>query len=162
MKIDVSRKAAASVGVLAVLMALAPTGARAADPLAAVRRATAVYHNTDAAAAAGYVPLLACIDMPGVGGMGQHLADLAAFDGTVDPLHPEALVYEVRGDALRLVAVEYIVPQAAWSSAKPPSLFGQSFHRNDALGIWALHAWIWRPNPAGMFADLNPKVRLCP
>jgi hypothetical protein len=162
MKNYVTRQTAAFIGVLAVLMALAPTGARAADPLAAVRQATVAYLNTDAAAAAGFTPLLACIDMPGVGGMGQHLADQLAFDSTVDPLHPEALVYEVRGDALRLVAVEYIVPQAAWSSADPPSLFGQPFHRNDALGIWALHAWIWRGNPTGMFEDFNPNVRLCP
>ena len=35
------------------------------------------------------------------------------------------------------------------------------FHRNDTLGIWALHAWIWRPNPGGMHADFNPQVSLC-
>ena len=71
-------------------------------------------------------------------------------------------MYEVRGDTLRLVAVEYVVPQIAWTSANPPQLFGESFHRNDALGIWALHAWIWRANPLGMFEDFNPNVRLCP
>jgi hypothetical protein len=80
----------------------------------------------------------------------------------VDAAHPEALVYEVDGDRLQLVAVEWIIPQPMWSSATPPSLLGHSFFRNDTLGLWALHAWIWRPNPSGMFANYNPSVKLCP
>lgn len=27
-----------------------------------------------------------------------------------------------------------------------------------AVGFYLMHAWIWRPNPAGMFADWNPEV----
>ena len=26
---------------------------------------------------------------------------------------------------------------------------------------WDLHAWVWQPNPSGMFAEWNPKVQ-CP
>ena len=72
-----------------------------------------------------------------------------------------ALVYEVNGNELTLVAVEYIIPQPLWKSSEPPRLFGHSFTRNNTLGIWALHAWIWRHNPLGMFADFNPNVDLC-
>ena len=32
---------------------------------------------------------------------------------------------------------------------------------NPALGRYILHAWIWKPNPAGMFENWNPDVS-CP
>lgn len=127
-----------------------------------VRQATATFHVVAKAEAAGYQQFLPCFDAPGVGGMGQHYADFASIDGTIDATHPEVLVYEPTASGYRLVAVEYVVPQAAWPSSTPPTLFGESFHRNDTLGIWALHAWIWRPNPDGMHADFNPKVGECP
>jgi hypothetical protein len=159
----VSARRAAFVAAWAALVLVATVAPAAASGpgLAAVRAATARYHDPVAAAADGYAPLLECIDADGVGGMGQHLA-ATPFDGAVDALRPEALVYEVRGDRLQLVGVEYIVPQVEWTGDHPPSLFGQHFHRNDALGIWALHAWVWRPNPSGMFEDFNPNVRMCP
>ena len=31
----------------------------------------------------------------------------------------------------------------------------------EQLGVYILHAWIWKNNPAGMFEDWNPKVS-CP
>ena len=130
--------------------------------LAGVRLATAPYHDLDKAVAAGYQKLLACFDLPGVGGMGQHYVDTSRLDATVEPNRPEALVYEVDGDRLQLVAVEYIVPWSAWVSATPPQLYGRSFTSVTSLHLWALHAWIWRPNPDGMFANYNPSVKLCP
>ena len=130
--------------------------------LAAVRAATASFHSTDAAVHAGYGPFLPCFDLPGVGGMGQHYVNGLLVDASVDPKQPEALVYEVDGSRLQLVAVEYIVPWSAWVSPEPPQLFGQTYYRNTSLHIWALHAWIWRPNPLGMFANYNPNVNLCP
>jgi hypothetical protein len=130
--------------------------------LAAVRHATAAFHNLDKAVAAGYGRLLSCFDQPGVGGMGQHYVKGALLDATLVPTQPEALVYEVDGDRLKLVAVEYIVPWSAWVSPTPPRLFGRQFFRNDSLHLWALHAWIWRHNPAGTFANYNPNVKLCP
>ena len=60
------------------------------------------------------------------------------------------------------MAVEYIIPLSAWQSAAKPTLFGKDFTRIDSLGLWALHAWIWRPNPNGMFQNYNPSVRMCP
>jgi hypothetical protein len=140
-----------------------PASAHEGDSLAAVRHATARFHSVERAVDAGYGPLLACFDLPGVGGMGQHYVKGSLLDGTATPTKPQALVYEVDGATLRLVAVEYIIPYTFVSAtAEPPRLFGQSFHHNDALGLWALHAWIWRHNPLGMFADYNPRVDLCP
>ena len=28
---------------------------------------------------------------------------------------------------------------------------------NQAVGFYLMHAWIWKPNPAGTFTDWNPK-----
>ena len=94
--------------------------------------------------------------------MGQHYADTSRFDATIEPNRPEALVYEVDGNRLQLVAVEYIVPWTAWVSSDPPRLFDHDFTSVTSLHIWALHAWIFRPNPLGMFANYNPRVKLCP
>ena len=58
--------------------------------------------------------------------------------------------------------IEYIIPWSAWVSAAPPQLYGRSFTSVTSLHLWALHAWIWRPNPDGMFANYNPNVKLCP
>jgi hypothetical protein len=149
------------------LVALSTSGVQASNgddesALAGVRHATAPYHDLDKAIAAQYGRLLPCFDLPGVGGMGQHYVDTSRLDATIEANRPEALVYEVDGDRLQLVAVEYIVPWTAWAPAAPPQLFGRSFTRNTSLHLWALHAWIWRPNPSGMFANYNPAVKLCP
>ncbi len=127
-----------------------------------VRRATDRFHNVKKAERAGYEEFLACFDDE-AGGMGQHYVDVSALDGTVQARHPEAMVYEVgRGGRLRLVAVEYIVPSPFVDPANPPELFGQKFHLNADLDVWVLHAWIWKWNPSGLFADWNPRVRDCP
>jgi hypothetical protein len=135
------------------------------DQLAQVRAATAQFHSTDAAKAAGYtfVPGLdSCFNNPGVGGMGFHLIKTSSLDLTVNMLEPEAMVYAPGPNGqLQLDAVEYIVPAAPWDAAgntKPPSVLGQSFHLDTELGVYILHAWIWQENPSGMFEDWNPKV----
>lgn len=130
------------------------------DQLAAVRAATVGYKSVAAAEADGYVEFLGCFDSD-EGGMGQHYVDLGALDGTVQATHPEAMVYEVRGHSLELVAVEYIVPSPFVDPASPPVLFGQEFHLNAALDVWVLHAWVWKANPSGVFADWNPRVAAC-
>jgi hypothetical protein len=51
---------------------------------------------------------------------------------------------------------------AAHSS--PPSLFGQTFglvtipNRYGLPPSYELHAWLWKPNPSGMFYEWNPSV----
>ena len=101
-----------------------------------------------------------CFDDP-AGGMGVHY--VKGIDGVVDVTHPEALVYEVGEHGhLRLVAVEYIVPDSFVDPANPPKLFGQEFHHHEFLPVYVLHAWVWKHNPSGMFADWNPRVGQCP
>ena len=152
--------AAAIIGMLLISPA-AQVGASGEDELAAVRAATAQFHSITAAEAAGYHKALWCFEKPGVGGMGWHWLKPELI-GTLTPTQPAALVYEPDGDKFNLVAVEYIVPWSAWVSFTPPQLYGRSFYRIDSLHLWALHAWIWRPNPLGMFANYNPSVKLCP
>ncbi|HEX2165793.1 MAG TPA: hypothetical protein VHG09_01025 [Longimicrobiales bacterium] len=128
--------------------------------LAGLRQATVAYKDYDAAAPAGWdEPILPCMELEGEGGMGQHYIDGEAMaELTPQEFAPELLVYEPQKNGRnRLVAVEYAVPMALWG-AEPPVLHGVEFHRNEALGLWVLHAWIWKNNPEGMFADWNPTV----
>jgi hypothetical protein len=159
----VTRSAALVLGV-GLLAAPAVQASNGDDEraLAGVRQATAAFHDVNLAEAAGYGRLLSCFDLPGVGGMGQHFVNTSLLDATIVADQPEALVYEVDGDRLQLVAVEYIVPWQAWVSTTPPQLYGRSFTSVTSLHLWALHAYIWRPNPLGMFANYNPSVKLCP
>jgi hypothetical protein len=152
---------AAAVMTLTWVASMPASSASTNSTLAEVRAATARYHSVAAAEADGYVKFLACFDSATEGGMGQHWANLNALDGTVSATEPEVLVYQERDHGYQLVGVEYVVPQAAWQGEDPPELFGQHFHTNDGLGIYALHAWIWKPNPAGMYADFNPRVPQC-
>jgi hypothetical protein len=136
-----------------------------------VRRATARFRDPQVAEREHYARFLDCVDQPGQGAMGIHYLH-ATFpsDAILDPLHPEALVYEPDTDGkLRLVAVEYIAFQDTWDAlnGQPPSLFGHPFHlvrapnRFGVAAFYELHFWVWRPNPDGRFNDWNPLVR-CP
>lgn len=152
---------------LALLLALpaGPARARGNDDTMAtlrnLRRATASYHSVARAEGAGYEAFLECFDSE-AGGMGQHYVNFAILDGEVDALQPEAMVYEVTARGPALVAVEYIVPGDLVDPADPPELFGHDFHLNASLGVWVLHAWVWKHNPSGIFADYNPAVGACP
>jgi hypothetical protein len=134
------------------------------DGLDDVRAATAAYHSTSQAEADGYGdPGLPCFDSPSTNqGMGFHLVngDLVGDGGQLSRTHPEALVYEMHDGTLKLVAVEYIVPMS--DSATAPHFLGQQMVPNEALGLWTLHAWIWRKNPQSLFATYNANVPLCP
>lgn len=156
------------------IVPIALSGTAAASPandLGPARQATAAFHSIKAAEAAGYTLELAdvygetCIANladPTVGAMGVHLVNPALLDDTLDPAQPEVLVYEHRRNGtMKLVAVEYV----AFKGDVPdqPSLFGVAFDSNSGAryglpGFWALHAWIWKPNPSGMFAMWNPSV----
>jgi len=137
-------------------------GAAVNKDLATLRQVTAPFHDFETASHDGWsAPITACMTDPGgAGGMGFHYGNVALIDGAVSVEKPELLLYEPEANGrLRLVAVEYIVPYTAWSrSATPPMLFGQDFKHNDTFGIWALHAWVWKDNPSGIFADWNPRV----
>ena len=150
--------AASAVATTAVSTTSAGAGEAS---LASVRQATAAYHSVPAAELANYEPKLSCFSSS-AGGMGQHLLNGELMDASLDAEHPEALVYEVKDNKLQLVAVEYIVPMTAWTAHVPPTVLGHDLHMLPSLGLWVLHAWVWRPNPAGMFADYNPSVPPCP
>ena len=150
------------------------------DDLARVRRATARYHRVEAAEAAGYrlgwvngagrLIVNTCIARPaaaGGGAMGFHYfnADLMATD-EVDVLRPEVLVYAPDDDGrLHLAAVEWVARSATSNPpgvSTAPSVLGMPMHiiapAPAGPAFYLTHAWIWRENPAGMFADWNPDV----
>ena len=162
------------IALLAVVAVLGTAVASANSPdegrnLADVRAATAPLANLDVAMAAGYGKVKGCAQKPGVGAMGQHYVkgDLVG-DPAVNPLRPEALVYEPRGDgSYRLVAVEYLVIKADWESANGatvPRLFDTPFtlvtapNAYELPDFYELHLWLWKSNPNGLFADWNPRA----
>jgi hypothetical protein len=156
------RKASVIVSIVSILLLLISAAAMAADQsevqreLAAVRRATAEFHDVQSAIGAGYVEVpVGCTP-----GMGYHFQldddrGIAATAADLDTLVPNILVYAPRADGgLRLVAVEY----ASW--AQDAQLFGTGFDAggNGGPPFATLHAWIWQGNPHGTFAAHNPNV----
>jgi hypothetical protein len=144
---------------------------------AAAKQATASFTQLATAKAAGYKLELkttpangakSCIADP-AGGMGVHMVNPALLDGAIKLKAPEALVYEPRGGSLKLVALEYVVDRKAWHDAgntKAPKLFGRQFAliTKNPFGLkpfYALHAWVWKKNPAGWLQPWNPSVS-CP
>ena len=162
---------ALTVVLIAVPLLLAGGIAAAAGAFDGAKPATARFHDLDKAIEAGYTVRVAdlsgatCIAQPGEGAMGVHMLNPSLLDATIDAEQPEALVYEPRSDGtLKLVALEYLVFQAAWAGAEPPSLFGREFdfiaspNRYGIPPFYALHAWIWKPNPSGILHMWNPDV----
>jgi hypothetical protein len=161
---------AACVALVASVPAAAALVGRSSSELASARKATARFLDVDAAVSAGYGELrdakkIACIALPGEGGMGIHYVnEKRVGDARLDPRKPEALVYERRGGSLRLVALEYVVFEKAWKQRTPPAMFGRTFdyvpagNRYGLPPFWALHAWVWKQNPAGALMAWNPRV----
>jgi hypothetical protein len=147
----------------AIAQARVGTPASVNQQLAELRRATAHFHDFELADDAEYTFLFMDMCMVDespaqLGGMGYHYVNLGLLDGEVAVATPEALLYEAGPNGrLRLVAVEYVIPGDAWAGQDPPVLFGQEFTLN-AFDLWALHVWVWKHNPRGMFADWNPTV----
>lgn len=151
--------------------------------LKAVRRANARYENIENAIADGFVPASPCVALPGVGAMGIHYVHPARAgvemrgplvhigDGVLVPEKPEVLIYEPQSNGgMRFVALEYMVSREAWGSDVPPVMFGHPFDtlfddpatpQNEANGFtdhFAMHVWLWRRNPAGLFVPFNREV----
>lgn len=134
--------------------------ATARAELAAVRAATAAYHDIDTAYAAGYVD----IDVV-VPGMGCHLLNPGFLDGSFSLTEPEALVYAdctpgVGGRA-GLRAVEYLTVCGGPPSCTLPAPEGFDGPHDVWTplpdgSLWTLHAWIWRHNKDRIFAPVNP------
>jgi hypothetical protein len=149
--------------------------------LARARVATAKYvNNLGRAKADGYQIITQMIP-----NMGWHYmnASVKGFNVTKPPI----LVYERRGAAWQLAAIEWVFPS---KPATPPlpgakyGSFGAGCHYKDgtfapadsqsacptaspqtgaAFSFWhpvliTLHVWLWYPNPSGLFASTNPLV----
>jgi hypothetical protein len=147
----------------------------AGQDLTKARAATARYHQVEQALADGYVPdpylpSPVCIASP-AGAMGIHYLKLSLVDEQIDIEQPEMLLYVPDSNGrLKLVGLEYFKPDADGDLATDgdrPTLFGQPFdgpmdgHAGDMPVHYDLHVWLWEHNPAGMFAQWNPRLN-CP
>lgn len=134
--------------------------AEAQQVFATLRRVTAAYHDLDAAIADGFVLLHPCEERPDEGPVGTvyvHFDRL--LDGVIDPESPDALIYEPsRNGRPKLVGAEFALPYVMWSEPEPPQFLGATFQPEDEFDVWALHVWVWRNNPEGMFAESHPRV----
>ena len=158
---------------------------RAATPpqlpadLQSVRAALDKYQDPVVAVHDGYLSTLGCVDYPkggaegamqyAPGGMGVHFINMQLVGPTLDPAKPQVLIYEPVGDRLRLVAAEWFVPVQAAGAARPAiftkelegPMAGHKPLMPDGLHHYDLHVWLWKHNPAGVFAPTNPDVK-CP
>jgi len=163
-------KKRALILALAVVPVLAAVGAAVAgNVFDGPKNSTAAFHDVQKARDGGYTVTvvdkagLSCIAQPNEGAMGIHLLNPLLLDDKIEVDKPELLVYERRNDGtMKLVALEYLIFQSL--SSGRPSLFGQPFDEikaDNRYGIpasWALHAWIWKPNPRGELYAWNPRV----
>ena len=150
---------------------------------AAVRAATARYHDRAVAVAEGY--RLIGRDFPG---MGEHWINIGLiFDGRLEPTRPEFLSYVTVAGVPRLVGVAYAVPllpgesPPAWPWADvtwhdhartvdEETLLPHADSAHDGHGpshpssartavdeprLAMAHAWVWLRNPQGDFASDN-------
>ena len=143
--------------------------ARSSSAVEAARAATVRYHSLKQAEKAGYGKFYICTDNESLdAAMGQHYADATRVDdGILDVTDPEVLVYEPKDDrGYELVAAEYVQLAASWDAVHkdPPQLFGRTLtkvpagNRYGLPEFYEIHAWLYRSNPLGMFADWNPTV----
>ena len=136
------------------------------------------YQDPYVAVRDGYFSTVGCVEYPKpavhgrvpypAGGMGVHFLNPALIGPVVDLMKPPILVYEPEGAGkLRLVAVEWFVPLATGIKERP-QLLGRPFdgpmegHEPllpKELHHYDLHAWLWKPNPAGLFSPTNPNVK---
>lgn len=132
-----------------------------------VRQETERYQDVKEAEAAGYAQFHGCASGPNEGAMGVHYVNgNLVGDGELDPMKPEALIYEYKNSQARLVGVEFVTFAEAWDAKHdtPPTLMGQLFNyagspnRYGIPAYYELHVWAWKSNPKGTFADWNPTV----
>jgi hypothetical protein len=179
LRIALALAAVMVASAVAVSVAAADDRSGSRWDLACAAIATAPFHSLDRAEQAGYgpfpegVPLHECISsLDGTGAMGFHYLNPALLTTDLDPTRHQVLAYapDKRG-RLHLVALEFVVFQADWIAAHgntTPKLFGQTFmaapdgNRHDIRAFFSLHVWLWRHNPSGLFAPLNPDVSCDP
>ncbi|MBK3565325.1 hypothetical protein [Streptomyces sp. MBT62] len=161
------KTAVAVATAAAFALTAAPAHAASDDPdpsvwttLSKTYQATSKYGYEAFAAGGGYARTDTCVSDPTEGGMGYHYVNYKNID-SLDPAKPAALLYADGSDFVegrRLVAVEWVVKDSGQAA---PTLFGQTFQKDQLPGYFTLHAWIYKPNPKGLFAPWNPEV-VCP
>jgi hypothetical protein len=177
--------AARPAGEMSMQMPMRDASAAVALParqLARARIATARYANDlGAAKKAGYQILTQLIP-----GMGYHFINpkITGFDVTRPPI----LVYEKNGSRWQLGALEWVFPKKPATPPLAGATYGSfpaACHYKDGtfvpeasasdcattspqsgskFNFWhpklvTMHVWTWYPNPAGMYASMNPLVR---
>ncbi|MGA7524460.1 MAG: hypothetical protein WBW84_18550 [Acidobacteriaceae bacterium] len=144
-----------------------PEGQGEQDPLVQmVRNATTQYvDNVNAAASAGYSPVLGCVSGSDHGAMGVHYVNTSLLNGPIDPTQPQALIYEPSSNGqYKLVGVEFIILASALPANSAPEVEGHLMSYIDSpnrFGLppfFELHVWAWRANPQGPFVDWNNHV----
>lgn len=133
------------------------------EQLDALQLSAMPFFNYDVAVSAGWDTILGeCVESP-MGGMGYHVHNMDQLaNGHLNLLRPEVVLYTPTEDgSMQFGGVEYIIPAELWDSEEPPEFLGRDLHFNPHVGpsgIWALHVWVGRHNPEGIFADFNPDV----
>ena len=148
---------------------------RRQSELSALKQATAKYHDVQAAIDAGYVTELPQTTLrrrhmhrrrgaPLEGAMGIHMVDTrpgGRLDGTLDA--DRAGSAPVRAAQRRDAQAHR--RRVHRRRRRPSLLYGQQFARRTsratairAANVWTLHAWVWKPNPSGMFEQWNDRV----
>lgn len=162
---------AATIVIAAITAVPGPASAHSSydSLLAKVKRATAKYHSIDKALKDGYLPTDICVAIPG-GGMGYHYVNPELFDHKIEAFHPEAILYIPTPGGRKLAGIEYVQTDADQdlnTADDRPTLFGVPFagpmegHEPGMPIHYDLHAWLFKHNPDGLFAEYNPRVT-CP
>ena len=172
--------------VVVAASALEAQGAKPGAPatlpaeLVAVRSALDKYKDPIVAVHDGYLSTVGCVEYPkgggegtmhyAPGGMGVHFLNPQLIGGApLDPAKPQVLIYEPAGNELRLVAAEWFVPMQAAGPGRP-KIFGKELEgpmeghhplMPEGLHHFDLHVWLWKANPAGVYAPTNSAVS-CP
>ncbi len=154
----------AAIAIMGLGMALSASARQ--DIFKTVHSVTARFNSIQQAKKAGYEPFYVCTEQPGVGTMGQHYVKFSLVgDPAIDPLNPEALVYEPQANGgYKLVALEWV--QVGPEVATAPRVLGQPMlhvpsgnrYGIEPDGFYERHYWLYKSNPAGAFADWNPTV----
>lgn len=160
--------ALASLAALTVGPGIAAEDPQVNRDLAAARRATAKYHNSAAAEAAGYINTHECVALPDGSAMGIHFVKPPLFeDAAVVLEEPEILLYVPSAKGLKLVGIEYWkadADQDLSTDADRPVLFDRGFdgpmegHNPQMPRHYDLHVWVWHGNPHGIFSQFNPTL----
>ena len=127
---------------------------------------TARFNSIQQAKKAGYVPFYVCAEQPGVGTMGQHYVNFDLVgDPAIDPLQPEALVYEPQADGtFKLVALEWVRvgPERRPGADRPRPRHALPDRRRTATGSSPASTsgttGCTSPTRSGRSSDWNPTV----